>query len=277
MLHAEDLLGGSHLVAAHLGEVAQDVHVVLEPGVEHVAALAAGARHDEHLVALVDVARHRRGALAGLVVRVRVDAHEPEPVGHVEDPSVQRSRGVPENGRRPSSHPARPPDHRTPAPTEDPYAVAPPRSRHHPMVGGRRRSAASPRSASSCGGAFGTTSGSVRPEVTGYRGASRTPRSSSSTTCTGPEGVAVRLPDQRAGRQAQPGRHGRGRRARAGSDVGAPGGADAHERAGRDRASSTRAPGCRRPPPEPTRRRRAAPGLPPRPHRWWRSGPGLVD
>ncbi len=82
MLDAEDLLRPPHLVAADLGEVAQDVRVVGQLGVEHVAALAPGARDDEDVVALVDVLRHDRGALARLVVGVRVHAHEAEAFCH---------------------------------------------------------------------------------------------------------------------------------------------------------------------------------------------------
>ena len=155
---------------------------------------------------------------------------------------MQRSRGVPENGRRPSSHPARPPDHRTPAQPKDPYAVAPPRSRHHPLVGGRLARLPGRRG---------------RHRVVGHRHDDRqrapgghrlrgraTPRSSSSTTCTGPDGVAVvcRISALDGGRNrvgtvedAVPAQ---------GADVGAPGGVAAHERARRDRASSTAAPGC---------------------------------
>jgi hypothetical protein len=43
VVEPDDLLGRAHLVAAYLGDVPQDVGVVLEAGVEDVAALAAGA------------------------------------------------------------------------------------------------------------------------------------------------------------------------------------------------------------------------------------------
>ena len=65
------------------------------------------------------------------------------------------------------------------------------------------------------------TVGSVRPEVTGYRVESDT-AVVVEYDLHRPAGVAVRLPGQRARRRPQPGRHGRGRRARAGADVGAP-------------------------------------------------------
>ena len=74
---------------------------------------------------------------------------------------------------------------------------------------------ASSRSASSSGGAFGTTSGSVRPEVTGYRVESDT-SVVVEYDLHRPAGVAVRVPGQRARRRSQPGGHRRGRRARAG-------------------------------------------------------------
>ena len=43
VLDAKDLLGLGHLTAADLGQIAQDLGVVLELRVEDVASLAAGA------------------------------------------------------------------------------------------------------------------------------------------------------------------------------------------------------------------------------------------
>src|SRR5690606_2997629 len=51
-----------------------------EAGVEDVAALAAGARRDEHVDALGRVARGGRGALARLVVWMGVHGQEAEPL-----------------------------------------------------------------------------------------------------------------------------------------------------------------------------------------------------
>ena len=48
--------------------------------VEDVAALAAGAGDDQDVDALGDVARHRRRALARLVVGVGVHGHQPQPL-----------------------------------------------------------------------------------------------------------------------------------------------------------------------------------------------------
>ena len=87
MVDTEDLLGALHLVTTHLGEVAQDVRVVLESGVQDVAAFAAGAGDDEDLVSLTDVLGHRGRALARLVVGVGVHAHQAQPFGHVDPPA----------------------------------------------------------------------------------------------------------------------------------------------------------------------------------------------
>jgi len=43
MPHTEDLHGLGHLATAHLGQVAQDLGIVHELGVQDVAALATGA------------------------------------------------------------------------------------------------------------------------------------------------------------------------------------------------------------------------------------------
>ena len=114
--------------------------------VEDVAALAAGARHDHDLGARGDVPGHRRRALAGLVVRVRVDAHEPEPVGHVGPfacsgsgrsrewtPSILSSGAGP---RTTDAGPDRGPVCRCPAPLPAPPVVG---GRHRRLPGRRRR------------------------------------------------------------------------------------------------------------------------------------------
>src|SRR3546814_1104644 len=49
----------------------------IHAGVEDRAALATGARDDVDVDALGDVLRSGRGALAGLVIRVGMDVHEP--------------------------------------------------------------------------------------------------------------------------------------------------------------------------------------------------------
>jgi hypothetical protein len=75
VLHAEDLSGLGHLVAPDLGHPA--VHLgQVHRRVEDVAALAAGERDDQHADALVGVAGHGGGTLAGLVVRVGVHRHQ---------------------------------------------------------------------------------------------------------------------------------------------------------------------------------------------------------
>ena len=72
---AEDVAGAVHLLAPDLGDVLQDVGAV-HLGVEHRAALAAGAGGDVDVDALRDVLRRRRGTLARLVVGVGVHVHE---------------------------------------------------------------------------------------------------------------------------------------------------------------------------------------------------------
>ena len=71
---AENLGGIGHLL------LPQHRHVVrielLVRGVEHIAALAAGAGHDDHPDAVGGVPRRRRRALAGLVVRMGMDGHQ---------------------------------------------------------------------------------------------------------------------------------------------------------------------------------------------------------
>ena len=75
LLHAENLAGPLHLVAAHLGEVLPHVGTV-HRRIEHRPGFAAGTRHDQHVSALGDVARHGRGALARLVVGMGMDAQQ---------------------------------------------------------------------------------------------------------------------------------------------------------------------------------------------------------
>jgi hypothetical protein len=75
---AEDVAGAVHLLAADLGDVLPDLWTV-HLGVEHGAALAAGAGDDVDVDALGDVLRRRRSALARLVVGVGVHVHESEP------------------------------------------------------------------------------------------------------------------------------------------------------------------------------------------------------
>jgi hypothetical protein len=77
--HAEDRPSGVHLLPADVGEVREHVGVTLQARIEDVAALAAGAGRDQHVHTFGDVARHRRGTFAGLVVRMRVDGEQPQP------------------------------------------------------------------------------------------------------------------------------------------------------------------------------------------------------
>jgi hypothetical protein len=90
--HAEDLAGALHLGPADLRQVGQDVRVVGELRVEHIAALAAGARDDEHLDALAHVTRHRGRALAGLVVRMCVHGHQAQLLTHHFSPKSLRRK-----------------------------------------------------------------------------------------------------------------------------------------------------------------------------------------
>ena len=50
--------------------------VVEQCRIEDVASLTAGAGHDEHLDALIDVAGHRGRTLTRLVVGMGVDGHQ---------------------------------------------------------------------------------------------------------------------------------------------------------------------------------------------------------
>ncbi len=77
--------------------------------VEDRPALAAGAGHDQHVDALVDVARHRGGTLAGLVVGMGVHRHETQLLlGHARTPTPsaptfsgqQRAPGRPDSAAR---------------------------------------------------------------------------------------------------------------------------------------------------------------------------------
>ncbi len=79
---AEDLPGPVHLLGADARQVLLDLGAV-HLGVEHVAALAPGAGHHQHLDTFADVARHSGGALARLVVRVRVNTHQAQGGGRV--------------------------------------------------------------------------------------------------------------------------------------------------------------------------------------------------
>ena len=72
---AEDVAGGRHLRAADPGEVAAQFGPV-HGGVEHGAALAAGAGDHEDVHALGGVFGQCRGALARFVVGVGVHAHQ---------------------------------------------------------------------------------------------------------------------------------------------------------------------------------------------------------
>ena len=62
------------VVAQARGRMARDLAATLAC----VAAFAAGQRHHQHAVALVGVAGHGGGALAGLVVRVGMHRHQPQ-------------------------------------------------------------------------------------------------------------------------------------------------------------------------------------------------------
>jgi hypothetical protein len=68
LTYAEDRARGVHLLPPDLGEVREHAGVALQPGVEDRPALPTRARGDQHVDALGHVARHRRGALARLVV-----------------------------------------------------------------------------------------------------------------------------------------------------------------------------------------------------------------
>ena len=77
VLHAEDLRGPGHLGAPdgrHVGQHVGPVH----GRVQDAAGLAPGTGDDHDLLALGDVAGAGGGALAGLVVGVRVHAHQPQ-------------------------------------------------------------------------------------------------------------------------------------------------------------------------------------------------------
>ncbi len=88
----EDLAGAVHLLPADLGDVGEHLGPV-HLRVEHRTTLAAGAGDHVHVDALSDVLGRRRGALAGLVVGVRVHVHEPETglpgVRHVAHPRIE--------------------------------------------------------------------------------------------------------------------------------------------------------------------------------------------
>ena len=88
----QDRRGLGHLASAHLGDP-QRVDIGLGRGVEHITALAPGARDDEHLHALLGVVSEGRCALARLVVGMRVDRHEAQGWGHPASlPSDRRTR-----------------------------------------------------------------------------------------------------------------------------------------------------------------------------------------
>ena len=77
LLDAEDVAGALHLLAAHLGDVLEDLGAV-HLRVEDRAALTTGAGDDVDVDALGDVLGGRRSPLARLVVRVGVHVHQPE-------------------------------------------------------------------------------------------------------------------------------------------------------------------------------------------------------
>ncbi len=83
VLHPEDPHGLGHLLAAVPDDVPLDLRVLLQPRVEDVAALPAGAADDHHPDALGDVPGHGGGTLARLVVRVRVHRHQAQLLAHV--------------------------------------------------------------------------------------------------------------------------------------------------------------------------------------------------
>ena len=82
MLDAEDALGTLHLAAAYgrdvVGEVVHERLVRRERRVQDVSTFSARTADDQDLDTLADVARHRRGALARLVVGVGVHGHQPQ-------------------------------------------------------------------------------------------------------------------------------------------------------------------------------------------------------
>ena len=77
LAHAEDLAGPLHLRGTDRRDVSQHLGTV-HGGVQHRPPGAVGERDDEDVDTLPRVAGHRGRALAGLVVRVRVDAHQPQ-------------------------------------------------------------------------------------------------------------------------------------------------------------------------------------------------------
>ena len=77
LLDAEDLPGPGHLLAPDAGQVGADLGPV-HGLVQDVAALAAGQGADQDLHALAHIPGHGGGALARLVVGMRVHGHQPQ-------------------------------------------------------------------------------------------------------------------------------------------------------------------------------------------------------
>ena len=153
--------------------------------VEHVAALAARAGDHQHVDALGGVPRHRRRALAGLVVGVRVHRHQPQPFTHLH--TCPRSRTgrhrqwSSTTDRRPSimSPSCGRPDGRSPR------AAPPPGSRHRQWwVVGRSSACLTRHWPSPSGGAWPARSGQVTWTDLGYAHVDRPQRRGRRTTCT---------------------------------------------------------------------------------------------
>ena len=91
MIDAQDRGGLGHLAPPDLGN-AEGIDIGLGGGIEHVAALASGARDDEDLHALLGVVGEGCRALARLVIGMRMDRHEAQGWGH--PASLPRDRGT---------------------------------------------------------------------------------------------------------------------------------------------------------------------------------------
>ena len=89
VLNAQDVACRVHLTLSDGREVGQHDRVSGQRRVEHVATLAPGAAHHQHLDALADVAGHRGGALARLVVGMGMHGQQPQGVRHAQSPEQE--------------------------------------------------------------------------------------------------------------------------------------------------------------------------------------------